>query len=68
MLIFFVSGTASIIGAETVYAGNIEMQTITTIENIIRLISENNLKQYEIENNLAETKFETNKSLYKKLE
>lgn len=46
----FVSGTASIIGAETVYIDNIEMQTKTTIDNIIELISENNLTQYGIYN------------------
>lgn len=46
----FISGTASIIGADTVYIDNVEMQTETTIENIFELISEDNLKKYNIDN------------------
>lgn len=44
-----VSGTASIIGADTVYIDSVEMQTNTAIENIFELISQENLKRYKIE-------------------
>lgn len=39
----FISGTASIIGQVTTGIGNIELQTITTIENISTLIEKANL-------------------------
>ena len=42
----FVSGTASIIGQETVAIGNQCEQTIVTIENIIKLTSKENLMIY----------------------
>jgi enamine deaminase RidA (YjgF/YER057c/UK114 family) len=38
----YVSGTASILGEETVHAGDVEKQTLTTIENIKRLFSREN--------------------------
>lgn len=44
----FVSGTASIVGEETVYLDNIVMQTETTIENIEILLSSQNLQKYNI--------------------
>jgi enamine deaminase RidA (YjgF/YER057c/UK114 family) len=43
--ILFVSGTASITGEKTVYPGNIEKQTRTTIENIKCLVTGANLEQ-----------------------
>lgn len=43
-----VSGTASIVGADTVHVNDVEKQTMTTIENIFLLISQNNLQQYGI--------------------
>lgn len=39
----YVSGTASIIGQETIGVSDIELQTITTINNIIKLASPENL-------------------------
>lgn len=44
----FVSGTASIIAADTVYSDDVKMQTLTTIENIFVLLSAENLKLYNI--------------------
>lgn len=44
----FVSGTASIIGHETVHAGNVEMQARTTLENIAELVSQENLRRHGI--------------------
>jgi enamine deaminase RidA (YjgF/YER057c/UK114 family) len=38
----YVSGTASIIGEKTVYVGDPEQQTLTTIDNIKRLFSKEN--------------------------
>lgn len=38
----YVSGTASILGEETVHVGHVEKQTLTTIENIKRLFSKEN--------------------------
>ncbi len=38
----YVSGTASILGERTMYVGDVENQTITTIENIFRLFSSEN--------------------------
>ncbi|MFH1995426.1 MAG: GNAT family N-acetyltransferase, partial [Candidatus Omnitrophota bacterium] len=40
----FVSGTASIIGEESVYIGDIEKQTEQTLDNIKNLISERNMR------------------------
>lgn len=39
----FISGTASIIGEQTVYAEDVSKQTLTTIKNIDHLVSRNNL-------------------------
>ena len=44
----FISGTASIIGEETVFPDNVEKQTLTTFQNIDHLISVNNLNQCKI--------------------
>jgi len=38
----YVSGTASILGEKTMHAGDVEKQTLTTIENIRRLFSREN--------------------------
>jgi hypothetical protein len=46
--LLFVSGTASIVGEQTVFPDNVEKQTITTIENIEHLISVNNLIKNKI--------------------
>jgi chorismate lyase/3-hydroxybenzoate synthase len=42
----YISGTASVIGHESVYPGNIEKQMETTLENIRVLISAENLERY----------------------
>jgi len=42
----FVSGTASIIGQETIGLGDVEKQTRVTIENIAVLVSESNLRAH----------------------
>jgi chorismatase len=44
----FVSGTASIIGHESVHPGNVELQTRTTLENIAELVSSDNLRRHGI--------------------
>lgn len=46
--IMFLSGTASIVGANSVYDGNIEKQLYTTIENINLLLSPQNLRRHSI--------------------
>jgi enamine deaminase RidA (YjgF/YER057c/UK114 family) len=46
--IIFISGTASIRESEVVFKENIEKQTETTINNIVYLIGENNLRKYNI--------------------
>jgi len=43
--LIYVAGTASIRGEETVGIGDVEAQTLTTIENIAELTSKENLKQ-----------------------
>jgi len=45
----FVSGTASIIGHETVHPGNVALQTRTTLENIAELVSAANLRRHGID-------------------
>ncbi|WP_165232894.1 dioxygenase [Aquisphaera insulae] len=42
----FVSGTASIIGSETVHPGDVEAQTHQTLDNIAALIGEPNLRRH----------------------
>lgn len=49
----FVSGTASILGHETVHHGNAEMQTRTTLENIGELVSGPNLRAHGIAAHVA---------------
>jgi len=40
----YISGTAAVLGQDTAPEGDVESQTLTTIENISRLISKDNLK------------------------
>lgn len=47
--ILLLSGTASIIGTDSVYIGDVIMQTNTTIDNIKILLDEKNLRKYAIE-------------------
>lgn len=46
--LLFVSGTAAIVGEQTVFQDDVKKQTITTIENIEHLISVNNLIKNKI--------------------
>lgn len=50
---FYVSGTASILGHETVFKGDIKKQCETTIKNIETLISQSNLQNYGINQNYS---------------
>lgn len=43
----FVSGTASILGQDTIGLGDVEMQTVVTIENIIKLYHSNKIPHDE---------------------
>jgi chorismatase len=49
----FVSGTASIIGTETVHEGDMAGQTMTTLENIEILVGRENLSRYGIDADLS---------------
>jgi enamine deaminase RidA (YjgF/YER057c/UK114 family) len=53
----YVSGTASILGEETVHAGDVEKQTLTTIENIKRLFSKENQDKLGLDFNVAKIQF-----------
>jgi enamine deaminase RidA (YjgF/YER057c/UK114 family) len=44
----YVSGTASILGEETVHAGHVEKQTLTTIDNIKRLFTRENQDKLDL--------------------
>ena len=54
---FYVSGTASILGEETVHVGDVEQQTLTTIENIKRLFSKENQDELGLSFDVAEIQF-----------
>lgn len=49
----FISGTASIVGHETVHHGDAELQTRTTLENIAELVSGDNLERHGIDADVA---------------
>jgi FkbO/Hyg5 family chorismatase len=49
----YISGTASIIGSESVHTNNAEQQCLTTLKNIELLLSEQNLRKYAISDNLS---------------
>lgn len=49
----FISGTASIVGHETVHHGDAELQTEATLENIAELVSGRNLRRHGIDADLA---------------
>lgn len=53
----YVSGTASILGERTMYAGDVENQTITTIENIFRLFSKENQEALGLRFDLSTIQF-----------
>jgi enamine deaminase RidA (YjgF/YER057c/UK114 family) len=53
----YVSGTASILGEKTVHAGDVEKQTLTTIENIKRLFSKENQEELGLKFDVSEIQF-----------
>lgn len=53
----YVSGTASILGEDTVHAGDVEKQTMTTIENINRLFSKENQEQLGLDFDVSRIRF-----------
>ena len=53
----YVSGTASIIGEKTMFPGDVERQTITTIENIQSLFSRENQELLGVNFNFPEIRF-----------
>ncbi|RLD91610.1 MAG: hypothetical protein DRJ29_13840 [Bacteroidetes bacterium] len=53
----YVSGTASILGEKTVHEGDVEKQTLTTIENIKRLFSKENQDSLGLKFDVAKIQF-----------
>jgi enamine deaminase RidA (YjgF/YER057c/UK114 family) len=53
----YVSGTASILGEKTVHVGDVEKQTLTTIDNIKRLFSKKNQKSLGLDFDVADIHF-----------
>jgi len=53
----YVSGTASILGEETVHVGDVKKQTLTTIENIKRLFSRENQDKLGLDFNVDSIQF-----------
>ncbi len=53
----YVSGTASIVGEKTLYPGDVEKQTITTIENIFNLFSRENQDALGVEFDVSQIEF-----------
>jgi len=53
----YVSGTASILGEETVHEGDVEKQTLTTIDNIERLFSKENQDSLGLKFDVAKIQF-----------
>ena len=53
----YVSGTASILGEKTVHEGDVEKQTLTTIENIKRLFSKENQEKLGLNFDMEEIQF-----------
>jgi len=53
----YVSGTASILGEKTVHEGDVEKQTLTTIENIKRLFSRENQEKLGLDFDMEEIQF-----------
>jgi enamine deaminase RidA (YjgF/YER057c/UK114 family) len=53
----YVSGTASILGEETVHVGDVEKQTLTTIDNIKRLFTRENQDKLGLDFDVASIQF-----------
>ena len=64
----YVSGTASILGEKTMHAGDVEKQTLTTIENIKRLFSKENQDKLGLKFEVSEIQFSHLRVYVKKME
>ena len=64
----YVSGTASILGELTMHVGDVEKQTLTTIENIRRLFSKENQEAMGLNFDVAEIQFSHLRVYVKKME
>ena len=64
----YVSGTASIIGEKTMHVGDVEKQTLTTIENIKRLFSKENQDKLGLKFDVSEIQFSHLRVYVKKME
>lgn len=53
----FMSGTASILGEKTIHVGDVEKQTLTTIENIYELFSKENQESAGLEFDVSKIRF-----------
>jgi enamine deaminase RidA (YjgF/YER057c/UK114 family) len=53
----FVSGTASIVGEQTVHVNDVEKQTLATIENILELFSKENQESLDLDFDVDELSF-----------
>jgi len=53
----YVSGTASILGEHTMHKGDVEKQTLTTIENIKRLFAKENQEMLGLQFDVSEIQF-----------
>ena len=64
----YVSGTASILGEKTMHVGDVEKQTLTTIENIKRLFSKENQDKLGLKFDVSEIQFSHLRVYVKKME
>ena len=64
----YVSGTASILGELTMHVGDVEKQTLTTIDNIKRLFSKENQEILGLKFNVSEIQFSHLRVYVKKME
>ncbi len=53
----YVSGTAAVVGEDSSHAGDVEKQTVITIDNIYKLLSPGNLSQYGISADIRKKRF-----------
>jgi hypothetical protein len=53
----YVSGTASILGEKTMHTGDVEKQTMTTIDNINNLFSEKNQEEMGVRFDMEKVRF-----------
>ncbi len=53
----YVSGTAAVVGEDSSHTGDVEKQTVITIDNIYKLLSPGNLSQYGITTDIRRKRF-----------